>query len=141
MLRSLPSCPAVSAGPRQLVTVPSILGLTLLRSHRSQSGDRHQWVTRSFSSIISRGLEGVEPLLLTEHYYLKFLSIFHGPDEEGKSLRMVSLVFCSTAYHGKSEFYFLHRDPTPNSENCCTSLFGGLGHLFIIRKVMDVKVK
>lgn len=30
------------------------------------------WVTQSFCSVISRGLEGVEQFLLTEHYFLKF---------------------------------------------------------------------
>lgn len=108
---------------------------------QSQSGDMYQWVTRSFGSVVCRGLEGLELLLLTEHYYLKFLSIFHGLVEEGKSLRMVSLVFFSTAFHRKSEFYFLHRDLILNCENGCTSSFWGLGHLFTVKKVMDIKVK
>jgi len=95
-------------------------------------------VTHSFGSVISRGLERDESLLSTQHYYLKFLSIFHGLDEEEKSLRTVSLVFFSTAFHEKSEFYFLYRDPIPNPENCYTPSFRRLGHPFTLRKIMGV---
>lgn len=37
--------------------------------------------------------------------------------------------------------FFFHRDPIPNSENCCISSFGGLSCVFIIRNAIDVKFK
>lgn len=39
------------------------------------------------------------------------------------------------------DFIFFHRDPIPNSENCCISSFGGLSCVFIIRNAIDVKFK
>lgn len=46
-----------------------------------------------------------------------FPDVFNGSGEEAKSLRTVSLIVFSASLYRKTERYFFHRYPIPNSES------------------------